>query len=428
MRILLSYPDSVANEAARINLLMAENFDVFHLRKPNWTAGQVKQLLNQLSSDVLKRTSLHQHHDVAIEFGIQRLHFPADLRNSFSSLQLEEMKWDDAVFSTSVHSTDEYLELSDVFDYTFLGPVFDSISKEGYKAINPDLSRKNAHVDVIALGGITPKNESLAVQMGFDGVAVLGSVWKKYDRPIVLSIAGFDPSGGAGVLADVKTFEQHRCLGFAVQTAITVQTEDQFLSVEWIAYDKIIEQLKPLLAHYSISTIKIGLIESLPVLLKLLLWLKENCPDAKIVWDPILSASAGEKFHSEWSQELLDSILKKVLLLTPNSDEAKLLGQTDKPSTAAENLSLLTNVLLKGGHLAYLQGTDMLIAINGKKWTFSPASNEVYPKHGSGCILSAAIVSNLALGLSLDAACEAAKRYTERALASNKQHLAYHVA
>ncbi len=427
MKILLSYPNALINEAARINLLMSEDFDVFHLRKPNWTKEEVKLLLKDLNTDVLKKTALHQNHDLAKDFGIQRLHFTSDERVNLPANQLEALKRKSTILSTSTHSVEEYLALSSGFDYAFLSPVFDSISKENYKAIHFDLSIKNPNVAVVALGGINQKNSFEALSMDFDGVAMLGSIWKNYDRPIVLSIGGFDPSGGAGVLADTKTFEQHNCLGFAVQSAITVQTEDQFLSVNWISYEKIIEQLSPLLAHYSISTIKIGLIENLEVLNQLLHWLKQNASQSKIIWDPILTASAGKIFHTDVSNELLKQLLNKVDLITPNSEEVKLLAKQENASRAADDLSRFTNVLLKGGHRVDALGQDVLIDKNGSAYVLEPKVEHAYSKHGSGCVLSAAITSNIALEHTLYDSCVKAKRYIEKVLNSNKNLLAYHV-
>lgn len=423
----MSYPKVVLNEAARINLLMEREYDVFHLRKPDWTKEQVKDLLSQLDQNVLKRTALHQHYDLAVEFGIQRLHFNSSKRLNLSSEELQEMKWKDAIFSTSAHSVEEYLSLPAVFDYTFLSPVFDSISKEDYKANRFNLSKKNPHVDVIALGGVNFKNVQLINQMGFDGCAFLGSIWKKYDRPLVLSIGGFDPSGGAGVLADIKTIENHKCIGLAVQTSLTVQTEDRFLDVTWMSIEQILAQLEPLLCHYDISCIKIGLVESFEVLDQLLNYLKKNAPEAEIIWDPVLSASAGKDFHNKLGSEALTNILQKVDLVTPNSDEVKKLGKSENESVAADFLSQFTFVLLKGGHRKSEKGTDVLIDSNGGVYSFPPADFPVYEKHGTGCIFSSAVASNFALGQSVDHACENAKRYVEKVMASNKKLLAYHV-
>ena len=91
----------------------------------------------------------------------------------------------------------------------------------------------------------------------------LREIKMNYNRPIVLSIAGFDSCGGAGVLADIKTFEQHQCLGMAVNTSITNQVEDKFISVDWFSSEEILAHIKPLTDHYKIDYVKIGIIENL---------------------------------------------------------------------------------------------------------------------------------------------------------------------
>ena len=118
-------------------------------------------------------------------------------------------------------------------------------------------------------------------------------------RPYVLSIAGFDPSGGAGVLADVKTFEANKVYGFGVMSALTFQNDSEFEKVEWIPLEKIMEQISVLQKRFQFEYIKIGLIENLEVLNQLILNLKSNISNPKIIWDPILKATAGFDFHNE---------------------------------------------------------------------------------------------------------------------------------
>ncbi|MEI8137176.1 MAG: bifunctional hydroxymethylpyrimidine kinase/phosphomethylpyrimidine kinase, partial [Bacteroidota bacterium] len=108
-----------------------------------------------------------------------------------------------------------------------------------------------------------------------------------YNRPIVLSIAGFDPCGGAGVLADVKTFEQHHCLGMAINTSITNQVEDKFISVNWFSADELINQIKTLTNNYKIDFAKIGIIENINTLYTILDFLKQQNKNITIVWDTI---------------------------------------------------------------------------------------------------------------------------------------------
>ncbi len=248
----------------------------------------------------------------------------------------------------------------------------------------------------------------------------------KYDRPIVLSIAGFDPSGGAGVLADVKTFEQHKCLGMAVVTSLTEQTEDKFIDVQWLKAEKIISQLKPLVEQYDIEFVKVGIIESVETLQEIVNWLKQQKPNVKIVWDPVISASAGPMFLKNVEPDKLQKLMKNLHLITPNVKEAKILGKKDDPKEAAEFLATFCNVLLKGGHSETEKGIDFLYA-NGKVIKIENTKEELPAKHGSGCILSSAIVANLALGQSIEDACRNGKKYIEQILKSNSELLAYHV-
>jgi hydroxymethylpyrimidine/phosphomethylpyrimidine kinase len=247
-----------------------------------------------------------------------------------------------------------------------------------------------------------------------------------YERPVVLSIAGYDPSGGAGVLADIKTFEQLQCLGMAAVTAWTVQTEDSFCHLEPMATAQIRAQVTPLLDRYPIRWIKLGLFSQAEDLLVLLRWLKEQDPDLRIIWDPVLSASAGYSFAHGIGREVIPEIAKHIYLITPNVPEAKSLTGLHDEQEAAVWLAEYSNVLLKGGHSTVAPGTDYLYYAGGIM-QICPSAAEAWPKHGSGCILSAAVTALLAKGKGLEQACIEAKQYIEQVLRSNTQLLAYHV-
>lgn len=248
----------------------------------------------------------------------------------------------------------------------------------------------------------------------------------RYDRPIVISVAGFDPSGGAGVLADIKTFEQHHCQGMAVISALTVQTESDFISVEWLSAERIIAQLKPLMEAYDCRYIKFGIIKDPKILGEVIAMIHSMKKNTRIIWDTVLTSSGGFDLMKNIRDEDLIAILKQVYLVTPNTIEAKALGNSGNEHEAAKFLSGFCNVLLKGGHSESAKGTDLLfhhdttISIKG-------AEGNYFQKHGSGCILSAAITANLAKGESLENACIKAKSYIEKILNSNEQLLAYHV-
>jgi hydroxymethylpyrimidine/phosphomethylpyrimidine kinase len=249
-----------------------------------------------------------------------------------------------------------------------------------------------------------------------------------YNRPIVLSIAGFDPCGGAGVLADIKTFEQHQCLGMAVNTGITQQVEDHFISVNWFSAEEIISHLKPLLEKYPIEFVKIGIIENLTTLHAVVTFLKQHNQNISIVWDTVLSASSGFNLIEAMDLTKLEELLKHIFLITPNTSEARKLCGLDDEAKAAAHLAASCHVLLKGGHSETEKGIDHLFYNNQQMKIQTGLIKELSPKHGSGCILSSAILSNLALGNDLKSSCEKAKHYTETILSSNPNLLAYHVA
>ena len=243
-------------------------------------------------------------------------------------------------------------------------------------------------------------------------------------RPYVLSIAGFDPSAGAGVLADVKTFESNGAYGLGVVSALTWQNDISFEKVEWIAIDKIIGQVEILLKRFDVWHIKIGLIENLDVLQQLLTFLKGRIIDPVIVFDPILKASAGFVFHNETQQHFREAI-DGIYCITPNIPEAEQLFGADDLQTKLEELSETVNVYLKGGHSDESNVIDMLYTAD-HTYAFSNDRLERGAKHGSGCVLSAALTAQLALGKELSEAAEIANSYTYQFLASNDTLLGYH--
>jgi hydroxymethylpyrimidine/phosphomethylpyrimidine kinase len=246
----------------------------------------------------------------------------------------------------------------------------------------------------------------------------------KNARPIVLSIAGFDPSAGAGVLADIKTFEANKVYGMGVITANTFQDESEFDSVDWVSSEDTIKQCEVLIRKHKIANAKIGLIKDLDEMTSLVSYLISHV--SHLIWDPILKASAGYEFHTKMEKQKLSSILDKIFLLTPNTEEVIALSGIKDPVEGAKKLAEHCHVLLKGGHDNNNKGKDLLFTKEGKQFSFNPKKKNVSPKHGSGCVLSAAITANLANGYKIHSACLRAKQYTETVLASNKTLLGYH--
>lgn len=244
-----------------------------------------------------------------------------------------------------------------------------------------------------------------------------------------MSLAGLDPSGGAGLLADIKTFEAQRTYGLGVCTALTVQTDREFLSVDWMPAARIIAQAAPVLKQFMPAWCKIGIMADVPTLLEVLRALHELRPGIRIVLDPVLKASAGFSFHADGQAGAWQEVLPYLYLLTPNYNEVLAMNNLPPDAdgqTAAKALSRHCAVLLKGGHRPGRSGWDTLYQAEDEQ-DLAPGAAAVFAKHGSGCVLSAAITAQLALGHSLPAACVNGKVYTENFLASHSSLLGYHL-
>ena len=246
------------------------------------------------------------------------------------------------------------------------------------------------------------------------------------NRPFVLSIAGFDPSGGAGVLADVKTFEQHQVYGLAIVTGNTIQTEDTFMKMEWISIDFVLESIAILFNTYDVKAVKIGIVPSLEYLEKIIFQIKKLSKKTKIIWDTVLKSSTSFDFLQIKNQTKLEAILKKIDLITPNYKEILHLSNKGiNAETIAVLLSKHCDVLLKGGHNTEELGLDYLF-IKNQFIKLNPTTILTNEKHGSGCVLSSAITANIALGFDTNTSCQKAKVYIEKFLHSNNTLLGYH--
>jgi hydroxymethylpyrimidine/phosphomethylpyrimidine kinase len=244
-------------------------------------------------------------------------------------------------------------------------------------------------------------------------------------RPTVLTIAGFDPSGCAGILADIKTFEAHNVSGMAVCTANTKQNVDEFEEVNWVKINYLVNQLDLLQKKTKFGFVKIGLVENFNVLHIIIDELIHHNKDVKIIWDPIFKASAEFEFHSAIDKNMLETICSKLYLVTPNLDEIELFMPGEKPGVAGDHLSQFCNVLIKGGHSTDNTSNDLLFMKN-KLYRFAADKLSGVSKRGTGCVLSSAITANLANGTDLEKACEKAKNYITKYLTSNDSLIGYH--
>ena len=183
MLIVISDSTFLPGEAKTVTEMFRLGLDLFHIRKYGAKADELRDFIGAIDSIFHERLVLHHNHDLGRTLGLKRFHFSEQDRLDWEKSDWKDRKADE-IYSTSLHTMEEYNALSDFFRYAFLSPVFDSISKPHYHAEPFDFSQKHQKpVQLIALGGINAETMRVALKMGFDGVAVLGAIWKK-DEPL----------------------------------------------------------------------------------------------------------------------------------------------------------------------------------------------------------------------------------------------------
>ncbi|MBE4951166.1 hydroxymethylpyrimidine/phosphomethylpyrimidine kinase [Chryseobacterium culicis] len=242
------------------------------------------------------------------------------------------------------------------------------------------------------------------------------------ERPYVISIAGFDPSAGAGLLSDSKTFEQSKVMGLGVCTALTLQTASKCLSLQWRPIDEVTEAIQVLMGNYPVSAVKIGIVKDANFLDKIVETVQKGNPETKIVWDPVLKSTSEFTFFDPETLPQLKKVVGKLSLITPNCNEYSVLKENNLLPDTHE-----CSLLIKGGHREDHLGTDILVE-NGKETLLVPTESSAayFPKHGSGCVLSSAITAELSKGENMGTACKNGKRYIEKFLKSNPSLLGTH--
>jgi hydroxymethylpyrimidine/phosphomethylpyrimidine kinase len=243
--------------------------------------------------------------------------------------------------------------------------------------------------------------------------------------PVVLSIAGVDPSSGAGITADLKTCAAHTCYGISAITALTVQSTAGVLRMEPLWPELVSDTLFELAADLTISAVRIGMLGSGKVAEAVAAFL-ETTKLPNLVLDPVLRASSGaELLDAEGLEILKTRLLPIATVVTPNAPEAEALtglpvrslDDADKAANHLREMGAL-GVVIKGGHLP--EGIDLL------KWQDSAGlkRRQEFPgekldstsTHGTGCAFSTSIACSLALGRSLPEAVSHAKMYVAEAI------------
>jgi hydroxymethylpyrimidine/phosphomethylpyrimidine kinase len=247
---------------------------------------------------------------------------------------------------------------------------------------------------------------------------------KQYAR--VLTIAGSDSGGGAGIQADLKAFSAMGCYGMSVITALTAQNTREVRGILSVPAAFIRQQLEAVLEDIGVDAVKIGMLHQADIITTVAEVLKKYGVE-KVVLDPVMVAKSGDRLIEEAAIEALKThLLPMVQLLTPNIPEAEVLLGTKVRTVAdmehaARQLGALTRggVLVKGGHFADAQSFDVLYLHATDRCLHFPFRKIDTPNtHGTGCTLSSALAACLAKGQDLATAVGTAQQYNQQAIAA----------
>jgi len=250
---------------------------------------------------------------------------------------------------------------------------------------------------------------------------------KKYTYPAVLTIAGSDSGGGAGIQADIKTVSALGCYGMSVITALTAQNTLGVTGIHSVPPAFVKAQLDAVLQDIRPLAIKIGMVHS-PELVAVIAETLRKYPDIPVILDPVMVATSGDRLIAqETVKHIVAELFPLSALITPNLDEATLLA--NMPIATVNDMQTAGNIimqqgcnalLLKGGHLQQDQLTSLLFTADGTIEHFTSHKIETKNMHGSGCTLSSAIAAYIARGETLAQAVALAQDYVHGAILHGK--------
>jgi len=245
---------------------------------------------------------------------------------------------------------------------------------------------------------------------------------KHYAR--VLTIAGSDSGGGAGIQADLKTFAALGCYGMTAITALTAQNTLGVQGIYGIPAEFLKAQIQSVMDDIGVDAVKIGMLHA-PEIVDVVAWAIDHYQLKNVVLDPVMVATSGDRLiASETVNVLVRELFPRATLITPNLDEAVLLlgreiSDASMLETAGRALLAMDAraVLLKGGHLPGDDVVDLLVQPNSPSERLSSRRIQSRNVHGTGCTLSSAIAAYLALGMGLSEAVHCARQFIVQAIA-----------
>jgi hydroxymethylpyrimidine kinase/phosphomethylpyrimidine kinase len=246
------------------------------------------------------------------------------------------------------------------------------------------------------------------------------------NQPVCLTIAGLDPSGGAGVIADIKTFSAFGCFAAAAVSSITFQNTTGVFGAEHQTGESIRQQVEPIISDYNIAAVKTGMLPTREVIVETAR-LIGAMKGARVVVDPVVRSTSGYDLIDDAALRSVIEVLFPIAdLITPNKPEAERISgiaidSEDDIADAARMMQSMgaKNVLLKGGHLQTAEASRKAIDhlfVGDEVFTFESEYIDTTATHGTGCTLAAAITANLALGKNLKESVKIAKDFVTHAI------------
>lgn len=244
--------------------------------------------------------------------------------------------------------------------------------------------------------------------------------------PVALTIAGSDSSSGAGIQADLKTFNALGVYGLSAVTCVVAEIPGKVTRIEPVGADMVREQVQVLAKNFPIAAIKTGLLYSAEIISTVAKSIVDLPRKVPLIVDPVITATGGDPLLEANAIEIYQrELFPLASLVTPNLDEAaQLLGRKIQDRQSMERAGnelarkFKTAILLKGGHLAGKDAVDLLFA-NGKFSEFSTPFVRGVATHGTGCTYSAAITAGLAAGKSLKDSIAEAKKFVTGCIANH---------
>ena len=240
----------------------------------------------------------------------------------------------------------------------------------------------------------------------------------------VLTIAGSDSGGGAGIQADLKTFAALGCYGMSAITALTAQNTLGVQGIHAVPPAFLKAQIQSVVEDIGVDALKIGMLHE-PAVVEVVAWAIDHYKLTRVVLDPVMVATSGDRLMaSETVQVLVRELFPRASVITPNLDEAALLlgheiTDADALNQAAQDLLAMgaKAVLLKGGHLAGDEVVDLLVQAHGPSRRLASPRIASQNVHGTGCTLSSAMAAYMALGHDLSESVALARTFILGAIA-----------